>query len=789
MLFNTLACCALVGGFAFEAAAGPVPTVDSDAGIGSQVHAVIDTRAVLDRDTKHHHHRSPAHSHVHDVHDAATHAHRGRAHIKHLPGGVFHPTAKGESTHKKTKRVIPETHTLHERQPRTWARRWQRTKRAPSDATLPMRIGLRQRNVDDGHERLMAISDPNSPHYGKHMSSKEVVNFFAPERTTVEVVVGWLTDAGIHIDRVSQSANRQWIQFDATVEEAEELLMTEYHIYEHIETGTSDVAAEDYHVPRHVQEHIDYVTPGIRLRRDVDKARKLRRRQEIEEERRRSIKPLHTDPTFLNSGVAEGASKTTAFTVNKPPPMNMSTCYEFVTPACIRHQYRIPNGTTATKGNELGIFESLNQHYSKSDLDDFFEVVSPNIPKGTYPSARLIDGATADTSVGNAGSEAELDFQAAMPLIYPQQAVLFQVDDERIQLNMTMGNSPYVGFWNTFFDAIDGSYCTFSAFGETGNCVKPECLDPVYPDNGPGGYNGSLQCGVYEPTNVISISYGGGEADLPAYYAKRQCTEIMKLGLQGVTVVISSGDDGVASGAYDGGNYDGCGGDGQIFFPASDATCPYVLAVGGTEFDLAEPLSTGSGSNHTGNYTSPSSSSSAHVPRLTERATSRFGSGGGFSNYFPQPTYQSGAVAQYFDKVSLPFSGYVDMGNSTFSGAGNGVYHIGGRGYPDVSAIGDHYVTVLNAGWATIGGTSLAAPVWASVLTLINEERLAQGKKTVGFVNPVLYAHPEVFNDITSGSNPGCGTDGFPAAEGWDPVTGLGSPNYPKLLALFKNLP
>ncbi|CAK7204234.1 hypothetical protein SEUCBS139899_006989 [Sporothrix eucalyptigena] len=780
MLFNTLACCALVGSFALEAAAGPVPGAGSNARIGSQVHAVLDTRAVANHDTKHHR-RSFAHAHAHQAH-----SHRGRSVIKDLPGAVFHPTTKGESTHKSTKRVIPDTHTLHERQPHTWARRWERTKRAPSDATLPMRIGLKQNNIDDGHERLMAIADPTSPHYGKHMSSKEVVDFFAPERNTVDVVVSWLTSAGIHIDRVTQSANRQWIQFDATVAEAEELLMTEYHVYEHIETGTSDVAAEHYHVPRHVQAHIDYVTPGIRLRRDVDKARKMRRRREIEEDRRRSVKALHTDPSFLNSGV--GSTKGTDFTLNSPPPMNNSNCYEYVTPACIRTQYSIPNGTTATKGNELGVFEALNQHYSKSDLDDYFEVVSPNIPKGTYPIARLVDGATADTSVGNAGSEAELDFQAAMPLIYPQQAVLFQVDDERVQENMTMGNTPYLGFWNTFFDAIDGSYCTFSAFGETGNCVKPECLDPSYPDNQPGGYNGSLQCGVYEPTNVISISYGGGEADLPAYYWKRQCTEIMKLGLQGVTVVISSGDDGVASGAFDGGNYDGCAGEGQIFFPQSEATCPYVLAVGGTEFDLAEPLSSGSGTNSSGNYSIPSLTK-PHAPKLTERATSRFGSGGGFSNYFPQPSYQDDAVAEYFDKVTLPFTGYVDMGNSSFSGAGTGVYHIGGRGYPDVSAIGDHYVTVLNGGWATIGGTSLAAPVWASVLTLINEARLAQGKSTVGFVNPVLYKHSEVFNDITSGSNPGCGTSGFPAAEGWDPVTGLGSPNYPKLLALFKSLP
>jgi tripeptidyl-peptidase-1 len=59
----------------------------------------------------------------------------------------------------------------------------------------------------------------------------------------------------------------------------------------------------------------------------------------------------------------------------------------------------------------------------------------------------------------------------------------------------------------------------------------------------------------------------------------------------------------------------------------------------------------------------------------------------------------------------------------------------------------------------------------------------------VGFVNPVLYANPDILNDITKGSNPGCGTDGFSAVTGWDPATGLGTPNYPKMLKLFMSLP
>jgi len=96
------------------------------------------------------------------------------------------------------------------------------------------------------------------------------------------------------------------------------------------------------------------------------------------------------------------------------------------------------------------------------------------------------------------------------------------------------------------------------------------------------------------------------------------------------------------------------------------------------------------------------------------------------------------------------------------------------QGYPDISAIGDN-VVIYNKGAPTlIGGTSASSPVWGAILTRINLERLKAGKSTVGFVNPTLYAHPEVLHDITTGSNPGCGEAGFTCSKGWDPVTGLG---------------
>lgn len=79
--------------------------------------------------------------------------------------------------------------------------------------------------------------------------------------------------------------------------------------------------------------------------------------------------------------------------------------------------------------------------------------------------------------------------------------------------------------------------------------------------------------------------------------------------------------------------------------------------------------------------------------------------------------------------------------------------------------------------------------MFASLLNNINEQRIAAKKSPVGFVNTALYANPGVMNDITAGGNQGCGTKGFTAVEGWDPVTGLGTPNYPAMLEMFMKLP
>ncbi|PMD36236.1 subtilisin-like protein [Hyaloscypha variabilis F] len=622
-------------------------------------------------------------------------------------------------------------HVVHERRdaiPKSWIKR----DRIDANVELPVRIGMTQSNLDKGHELLMEVSKHDSPRYGQHYTAEEVAEIFAPSKDAVDSILEWLLSAGIPAEKISQSVNKQWMQFDASTLELESLLKTEYHAYEHVETGKTSIACEKYHVPAHVQEHVDYITPGIKLfttkRRSAPDSNKQKR-------------SFNIPPLLKDLGMSLAALLAIP---------ELAVCDTAITPACIKALYNVTAPTKAAAGNELGIFEDLGDVYSQTDLDLFFLSFAQNIPLGTSPTLEAIDGAVAPTSVTSAGPESDLDFQVSYPLIYPQNSILFQTDDPVYEADYT-----FTGFLNTFLDALDGSYCS---------TISP--LDPPYPDpsNAAGAYKGQLQCGVYKPTNVISISYGGSEDDLPASYQQRQCTEFMKLGMQGVSVVLASGDSGVAGAAGDDGNSDGCLGTGQIFNPDFPATCPYITTVGATYLP-----------------------SGANVKTDAETAVTRFASGGGFSNIYPIPSYQQAAVEGYLTNSPPPYTSY-SATDDTGIGAGGGIYNRAGRGYPDVSAVGDNII-IFNMGMPTlIGGTSASAPVFASILNRINEERIAAGKSTVGFVNPTLYANPQVLHDITTGTNPGCNTNGFSAAKGWDPLTGLGTPNYPAMLSLFMSL-
>jgi tripeptidyl-peptidase-1 len=284
----------------------------------------------------------------------------------------------------------------------------------------------------------------------------------------------------------------------------------------------------------------------------------------------------------------------------------------------------------------------------------------------------MISNTEGDGPSSKFGLESALDLQVVYPIVYPQTITIYQTNDHMDAQNSSQG------FLDAFLNAIDGvsyvilnllyrpnlmtmqSYCTDCALGQCDDGKRVNPNSPAEPEN-------RVLCGLYKPANVISISYGGPEQNFPAPYQRRQCNEYviptrsyrlpiglpvatflmripnryMKLGLQGVSVLLASGDHGVAG-------QDGCLGPREdIFsptFPAKSVStsytmdllgsdirafsCPYITAVGGTKV------------------------LPGHRPSAPETAlynsegNNILSSGGGFSNVFQAPSYQQAAISK-----------------------------------------------------------------------------------------------------------------------------------------------
>jgi len=115
-----------------------------------------------------------------------------------------------------------------------------------------------------------------------------------------------------------------------------------------------------------------------------------------------------------------------------------------------------------------------------------------------------------------------------------------------------------------------------------------------------------------------------------------------------------------------------------------------------------------------------------------------------------------------------------------------GLYNRTGRGYPDLSAQADYFAVIWNGTRIRVGGTSASCPATAAIFSLVNDALITAGRPPMGFINPWLYSRGyTAFTDVTNGSSFGCGTAGFPAQQGWDAATGVGTPNFGKILSLL----
>ena len=491
-------------------------------------------------------------------------------------------------------------------------------------------------------------------------------------------------------------------------------------------SGVTNFENDGYHVTfsTTVEKANGLLSTTFQNYKDKDGVVKLRTTEYSVPDDLANIIDLITPTTFFGKTHAQAAIPHEARMPTVVKRQFDGNCSSVFTHQCAKEAYNIQNYTADAKSGSRVAFSSfLNQSAQYSDLAAFEKFF--NIPSQNFTVELINNGVNWQNATNdniNNFAEANLDSQYVL-IAHPLPVTEF----------ITGGSPPFIG-----------------------NLDEPQ--------NGTNSNEPYLEYYQYllakenaDLPQVISNSYGDDEQTVPYKYAKRVCDLIGVAGLRGISVLESSGDTGVGAPCMtnDGTNK-------PVFTAEFPGTCPYVTAVGGTQ---------------------------GWAPEVAWVDSS-----GGFSNYFPQPRYQVQDVQNYLNN-ELPAETrayFAPFFNAT------------GRGFPDVAAHSVDYRLFLANTPYRIGGTSAACPTFAGLIALVNDALLRDGKPQLGFLNPFLYGMGrQGLTDVTLGGSVGCtGVNGqtganitgggvipyasWNATVGWDPVTGLGLPNFQKLVGLAK---
>jgi subtilase family serine protease len=669
-----------------------------------------------------------------------------------------------------------------------WVDRAEHIGSAPQSQTVPITVFLSFRNQEGLKALIEAQSSPSNPQYGQYLTPEQFRAQFAPPAADVARVQKALRNLGFTIESTPKSG--LFVRARGTVAQVKAAFSVSQELYSY-KGHTLRANAESPRLPRELSGLVTYVA-------GLDDTAALR-------------KPSHiklNDEATATRALARAAA---AVGPNAPPPvaanLNSPVCSNYwgdhkaqlaskpagypqalpwlvcgYTPQQVRAAYRIDE----VKQDGSGVRVAIVDVYASPTIQDDVNRYSHNhgLPKLSY-----------------------LNFlQLVPPDLYNVPAddpckPQGWYEEETLDVEAVHSMAP-------------GAFILYGGI---------ECTDPA---NAP----------LYDIidnhlADIVTNSYSFNGENLPADFIAAENQFFMQAAAEGMSILFSSGDDGdlisvgnpVASGSW-------------------EATSPYVTAVGGTSLALLDK----SGNKYEWGWgTFRAYLNNAHVSSngrniATTGVTLPFafysGSGGGPSLIEQEPRYQH--------DVPYSMSAFTTKADGTKVSLGSP--H---RVTPDISMVGDPYTgfvvgeTYTIAGdpisddgcvpltstteycEASIGGTSLSSPLFAGVLALVNQARFQQHKGAVGFVNPALYSfntgdldrdtapiikvkkpvNPVALlrgykNDntrvrvvtINSTQNDKSGViegvdSSYAAADGYDEITGLGTPNVPALIEAFRH--
>jgi hypothetical protein len=252
------------------------------------------------------------------------------------------------------------------------------------------------------------------------------------------------------------------------------------------------------------------------------------------------------------------------------------------------------------------------------------------------------------------------------------------------------------------------------------------------PDGVPNSVLETMSSSSY--TNIKQFSCSWSFAPINASTRTAMDGYFMKFASQGQSFFVAAGDGGAST-------------NGVATTPPDDD--PYVTLVGGTTLGTA----------------GPGAAWLSETVWNAEEGPGFAGSGGGVSTSYPIPPWQLG--------VNMTANG----GSKTH------------RNSPDVAMVADNiFIVADNGELETTGGTSCSSPMWAAFTALANQQAVAAGLPTVGFLNPALYSigtnsgFTACFDDVTFGNNTNSDSTEYFAVPGYDLCTGWGSPSGSSLI-------
>jgi tripeptidyl-peptidase I len=365
----------------------------------------------------------------------------------------------------------------------------------PHESTeITLQIALSMQNLRQLESKLAAISTPNSPLYGQYLDLEDVNDLFGAKDESREAVESWLQSYGI-TDYKSQG-NSVW--FKSNVSTANSMLDTTFKVFIDSAGGTK-IRTSEYSIPDELVDHIDLIAPttyfgkskAMRMQNKTPKVTGLAGRSRLV---RRQL------PSSCNSSI-----------------VFQNFTYPAFEPDCLRSVYKVDGyKPKVSSGSRIAFGSFLNQSASFSDLTLYEEHFKIPIQNFSVILVNPEDGATdlPQPPSNDDDGEANLDVQTIVSLVHPLPVIEY----------ITAGSPPYY----------------------------PDPTEPEGTPNENEPYLPYYEFLLSQPNEklpqVITNSYGDEEQTVPKSYAVRVCNLIGIMGLRGISILESSGDEGVGAG-------------------------------------------------------------------------------------------------------------------------------------------------------------------------------------------------------------------------------------------------